>query len=179
MRISVGIVLAAAALVSAACSTYRQDYVFDPAMRVSSEARPRVFSTVVGVLRGDSEFPAGVEVRVRLEAGEQTAEMVREELQLVTADLIPLDLVRVEPEGGMIAPATGAGTWRLIYAYPAGHDLGSLDLTGLVFTWKYRVGESAQSASDTFRRMPDPYWLAPYPYYWHSGYWYGGPFRRW
>ena len=179
MRIVVGIVLAVMALVATGCSTYRQDYVFDPAMRISGQSRPRMFTTVVGVLRGDSEYPAGVEVRVRLEAGETSAELLREDLELVTADLMPLELARVEPEVGLVAPAGGAGTWRLIYAYPPGHDLGSLDLTGLVFTWKFRVGESTQEASDSFTRMPDPSWLAPHPYYWHSTYWYGGRYRRW
>jgi hypothetical protein len=153
--------------------------MYDPAMRVSGQAPPRVFSTVVGVPRGDSENPAGVEVRVRLEAGEETAEFLRDEPVLVTADLVQLHLTRVEPEGGMLAPAGGAGTWRLIFAYPAGHTLASLDLTGLVFTWKYRVGESTQSSSDAFTRMPDLYWSTPYPYYWHSGYWYHGRHRRW
>jgi len=174
MRILIGIVLAALAIVATGCSTYRQDYVYDPAMQVSGGAPPRLFSTVVGVLRGDDEVAPGVEVRVRLEAGRTQAEVLPDSLQLVTADLVQLELVRVEPAGAMVAPANGAGMWRLIYAFPADHDAGSLDLSGLEFSWGFRVGGMSQMDSDTFRRYRDPYWNAPYPYYWNSGYWYHG-----
>ncbi len=175
MRILIGIVLAALAIAVTGCSTYRQDYTYDPAMRVSGDAPPRMFSTVVGVLRGDDEYPPGVEVRVRLEAGDEGGQVLRDDLQLVTSDLVQLELVRVEPAGGMLVPVNGAGTWRLIFAFPADHDLGSLDLSGLEFSWGFRVGDSTQRASDTFRKLRDPYWGAPYPYYWNSVYGYHGP----
>lgn len=172
-----GLLLAAVGAL-AGCGTYRSDYAYDPAPALSAQAPPRILSVVYGVLRGDDADPAGVDVRVRLEAGNATAEVVREELALVTADLIPLELVKVEPEGGMVAPADGAGTWRLVFAFPPGRDLGSLDLSGLVFTWRYRVGSTSYGGSVTFSKVIEPIWVAP-PYYgpwWHGpwGYGYGG-----
>ena len=170
MNVLLRCIVTATLCLSAGCETYRQDYSYDPAPSVSAQAPPRVMATVYGVLRGDSDNPAGVDLRVRLEAGDETAEMVRDDLSLVTADLVPLELVSVGPEGGMVAPARGAGTWRLVYAFPPGRDIGSLDLSGLVFTWRFRVGGMAQAGTVSFVKIVDPIWINPY-----SGPWWHGP----
>ena len=81
-------VLLAFVCVAAGCGTYRQDYAYDPAAVMSGPTRPRLMASIFGVLRGSSTEPAGVDVRLRLEAGEETAEVIREDLQLVTADLV-------------------------------------------------------------------------------------------
>ncbi len=163
--------LVAAACIVAGCGTYRQDYSYDPAPTVSAQAAPRLMATVFGILRGNDADPAGVDVRVRLEAGDATAEIAREDLTLVTADLVPLELVSVEPAGGMVAPAGGAGTWRLVFAFPPGRGVSGLDLSGLVFTWRFRVGNVTQAATVSFRKIIEPLWVTPYYGSWWHGPW--------
>lgn len=167
--------LLVAAMVVTGCGTYRQDYAYDPAPALSGQAPPRILSAVYGILRGDDQHPSGVDLRVRLEAGTKTAEVVRDELELLSADLVPLELVRVEPEGGMVAPAGGAATWRLVYAFPPGRDVGSLDLSGLVFTWRYRVGSTTYGGTEAFTKIVEPVWVAPVYYgpWWHGPWGYG------
>jgi hypothetical protein len=164
-------VLLAFVCVAAGCGTYRQDYAYDPAAVMSGQTRPRLMASIFGVLRGSSTEPAGVDVRLRLEAGEETAEVIREDLQLVTADLVPLELLSVEPEGGMVAPAEGAQTWRLVFVWPAGHDLKSLDLAGLMLTWRFRAGEAMQGGTASFSKLPEPLYVMPYSHPWWHGPW--------
>ena len=156
----------AAGLLTAGCGTYRQDYSYEPAPAVGASAPPRVLASVCGVLRD----PPGVDVRLRLEAGAESAEVVREELRLLTADLVALELVSVEPAGGMVAPARGAETWRLVFAFPTGRDVGSLDLTGLVLSWNYRSGAETAAGSVRFGKVAEPIWYAPYD---HGPWWHG------
>lgn len=174
------LLLPAVALLAGACGTYRQDYSYEPAPAVSAQAAPRLLAAVYGVLRGDDETPAGIDLRVRLEAGDVTAEIRPEDLALVTADLVPLELVRVEPQGGMIAPSGGAATWRTIWAFPPGRGVGDLDLTGLVFTWHFRAGAESMAATSHFKKTVEPIWWSPYDGpWWHGtwGYGYGGWYR--
>lgn len=175
MKTPMRVLVLALACAATGCGTYRQDYSYDPAPSVSAEAPPRLMSAVYGVLRGDAENPAGIDLRVRLEAGDETTEIVRDQTSLVTADLVPLELVTVEPDGGMVAPANGAGTWRLVFAFPPGRDVGSLDLTGLVFTWRFRAGSTTYGGTVSFVKVFEPVWVAPAYYgpWWHGPWGYG------
>ncbi len=160
--------VAVAVVVAGGCSVYDSSYVFDPgpidvtADGPGADDEPiHVLVKVVGVRRPDkeSQLPASVEVRLRLEnTSRSPVTLEPASLVLFSGDLSrfpdpilrPATLLTVAPSESAIVEA--------YFPFPDGRRASDVDLSGLNLRWTVSIDGHPVTSSASVQRRPLGYY---------------------
>jgi hypothetical protein len=160
--------LVGAAVMLGGCSVYNSRYVYAPrpidvpaAKPGADDAEPaRALVTVVGVRREDAEsqLPASVEVRLRLEnTSPFRLAFDPASLALISADLDRFPDPIVRPAGSIAVAPGGSAVVEAYFPFPDGRGPDDLDLSGLNVRWTVAVDGLDVTSSAGFVVLPTVY----------------------
>ena len=151
------------------CSVYDSRYIFDPAPAEVASSRPgtadeehaRTLVSVLGVRRQlkESDLPAGVEVRLRVDnTSSYRVQFDSSTLALSSAGLEEFpDPVRHPADPVDLGPGDSAviDAW---FAFPQGKTSQDMDLSGLSVRWTLLIDGQPVTSSAGFSRQPTGYY---------------------
>jgi hypothetical protein len=163
------VILFTAVGLAGGCSVYDSRFIFDPAPADVASSKPgtvdeehaRTLVSVLGVRRPlkESDLPAGVEVRLRVDnTGSYRVQFDSSTMSLFTAGLEQFpDPVRHPADAVDLGPGDSA-VIDAFFAFPEGKTSQDMDLSGLSVRWTLLIDEQPVTSSTGFSRLPTGYY---------------------